>query len=185
LLDDLRSHDHDTVARALAVVGKDILGLPAVARQATAGEEDAHWELVGPRRTLAFEVKLAPQAHRVVNDDVEQAEGAVRALATERGVPARGLLVTPYDQCDETAAARLDRVRLIQRNVVVAEIERLLAVMREYRRGWNDDAAVRAERRNVVADRVPPPDWLDRATEVSDRWVNAAMINRAASATAA
>lgn len=180
LLDDLGSDDHDTVARALAAVGKDVLGLSAMARQATAGEEDAYWELVEPRRTLAFEVKLAPQAQRVVNDDVEQAEGAVRALATARGVPARGLLVTPYHQCEETAAARLDRVRLIERGVLAAEVERVLALMREYRRGWNDDAAVRAERRAAIADQVPAPDWLFRAGELAERWVDAEIIERAA-----
>src|SRR5262249_1673614 len=144
LLDDLRSDDHDTVARALATVGKDLLGLAASARQATAGEEDAHWELADPRRTLAFEVKLAPPARRVVNDHVEQAEGAVRALESRRGVAARGLLVTPFHVCDETAATRLERVRLIERGVLVTEVERLVGLMREYRRGWTDDAGVRA-----------------------------------------
>jgi hypothetical protein len=180
LLDDLRSNNHDTIARALAAVGRDVLGLAAGARQATAGEEDAYWELPGPRRTLAFEVKLAPQAQRVVNEDVEQAEGAVRALATDRGVPARGLLVTPHQDCEETAAARLERVRLIERSVVVAEIERLLALVREYRRGWNDDAAVRTQRRAAVADHVPTPDWLYRATELSERWVDTETMARAA-----
>jgi hypothetical protein len=180
LLDDLRSDHHDTVARALAAVGKDVLGLSALARQPTAGEEDAYWELAGPRRTLAFEVKLAPRARRVVNDDVQQAEGAVRALEAARGVPARGLLVTPYRACDETAAARLDRVRLIERGVLVAEIERLLAVIREYRRGWSDDAGVRAERRAAVADLVPPLDWLWRTTELDEPWVEATTIERTA-----
>jgi hypothetical protein len=179
LLDDLRSNDHDTVARAIATVGKDILGLTAVAPQATAGEEDANWELVGPRRMLAFEVKLAPQAQRVVNDDIEQAEGAVRALEAARGVPARGLLVTPYRACDETAAQRLERVRLIERSVLVAEVERLLDVIREYRRGWNDDAGVRADRRTAVAGQVPPLDWLWRATELVPDWIDSAAIARA------
>jgi hypothetical protein len=178
LLDDLRSDDHDTVARALAAVGKDMVGLPAFARQATAGEEDAYWELVGPRRTLAFEVKLAPQTQRVVNDDVEQAEGAVRALEASRGAPARGLLVTPHRACDDTAAARLERVRLIERGVLVAEIERLLSVIREYRRGWDDDAGVRAEHRAAVAGLVPPLDWLWRASELAEQWVETETIER-------
>jgi hypothetical protein len=179
LLDDLRSDNHDTVARAIAMVGKDVLGLSALARQATSGEEDACWELVGPRRTLAFEVKLAPQARRIVNDDVEQAEGAVRALETVSGVPARGLLVTPYRACDETAVARLDRVRLIERGVLVAEIERLLAAIREYRRGWSDDAGMRGERRAAVAGQVPPVDWLWRTTELAEPWVETEAIELA------
>jgi hypothetical protein len=58
--------------------------------------------------------------------------------------------------------ARLDRVRLIERGVLVAEIERLLSIIREYRRGWNDDADVHNERRSAVAGLVPAPDWLSR-----------------------
>jgi hypothetical protein len=178
LLNDLRSGHHDTIARALATFGKDILGLPAAARNATAGEEDAYWELARPRRTLAFEVKLAPHAQRVVNDDVEQAEGAVRALENDRGVPARGLLVTPYRACDETAAARLDRVRLIERGALVAEIDAVLGVLRQYRRGWNDDAIVRAERRAAVAGLVPTADWLWRASERAEEWVEGEVLER-------
>jgi hypothetical protein len=53
-----------------------------------------------------------------VNDDVEQAEGAVRALEAARGAPARGLLVTPHRACADSAAARLERVRLIERGVL-------------------------------------------------------------------
>ncbi|HEY1776478.1 MAG TPA: helicase C-terminal domain-containing protein [Solirubrobacteraceae bacterium] len=180
LLDDLRSSDHDTVSHAIATVGRDLLGLAGGNRQPTAGEEDALWELTAPRRTLAFEVKLAPQARRVVNDDVEQAEGAARALEAERGVAARGLLVIPYRACDQTAAARLERVRLIERDVFVAEIERLVAILREYRRGWNEDAGVRAERRTAVAGQLPPPDWLWRAAEASEQWVEEETIARAA-----
>lgn len=185
LLDDLRSDDHDTVARAIATAGRDLLGLSADARQPTAGEEDAYWDLVGPRRTLAFEVKLAPQSRRVVNDDVEQAEGAARALETDRGAQARGLLVTPHRDCGESAAARLDRVRLIERRVLVHEVDRVLGVLREYRRGWNDDANVRAERRAAVSDDVPPTDWLYRATELVDQWVDAEAIATSASRTRA
>jgi hypothetical protein len=179
LLEGLRSNDHDTVARAIARVGEDILGLTAVAPQATAGEEDANWKLVGPRRVLAFEVKLAPQVQRVVNDDIEQAEGAVRALEAAHGVPARGLLVTPHRACEPTAAQRLDRVRLIERSVLVAEIERLVDVMRDYRRGWSTDAGARADRRTAVAGQVPPLDWLWRATELVPEWVETATIERA------
>jgi hypothetical protein len=178
LLDELRSDDHDTVARAIADVGKQLLGLSAVARQATGGEEDAYWELVDPRRTLAFEVKLAPKSRRVVNDDVEQAEGATRALETALGVSARCLLVTPYHECDQTAAARLERVRLLQRGVLVAEVERLLSVLREYRRGWTDDAAVRVARRDAVGGMVPPRDWLWNASELAEQWVELEAIER-------
>ena len=96
-MDDLRGDSHDAVARAVATVGTTLLGLPADARQATSGEEDAYWELSSPRRVLSFEVKLAPKVQRVVNHDVEQAEGATRALGAEREVPARGLLITPHD----------------------------------------------------------------------------------------
>ena len=179
LLEELRSSNHDAVARALAAVGNEVLGVAAVARQPTTGEEDANWELPGPRRTLAFEVKLAPQAQRIINADVQQAEGAVRALETERGNTARGLLLTPYRACEESAAARLERVRLIERDVLIAEVERLLSVLRDYRRGWSSNAVARAERRRAVAGALPPVDWLWRALERSDHWVEAETLSQA------
>jgi hypothetical protein len=111
LLSDLRSSDHDTVARAIARVGSDLLGLSSAAPQATSGEEDAFWELISPRRTLTYEVKLAPKVQVMVNEDVEQAEGATKAAEVERENEARGVLVTPHEEIEETAAARLDRVR--------------------------------------------------------------------------
>ena len=185
LLDDLRSPDHDTVARAIAAVGTDLLGLAAAAPPATAGEEDAYWELVAPRRTLTFEVKLAPEARRVVNDDVEQAEGAARAAEAARGNGARGVLITPHAGVDDTAAARLERVRLLKRELFVADVERLLGVVREYRRGWSDDAATRAARRAAVAGDVPRVDWLWHALERSEVWIKAETLAQAWPARAA
>jgi hypothetical protein len=171
LISDLRSDHHDAVARGIAEVGRDLLGLAAEAPEPTAGDEDARWELVSPRRTLTFEVKLAPATGRVVNDDIEQAEGSARAAETSRGNGARGLLITPHETVDETAAARLDRVRLLRRTTFVHQIERLLGILREYRRGWSEDAAIRAERRTAVADDLPSADWLWRALERSETWV--------------
>ena len=179
LMADLRSSNHDEVARAVAEVGRDLLGLAASAPAATGGEEDAHWQLVGPRRTLTFEVKLAPEAQRVVNDDVEQAEGAARAAEAAYGSGARGLLITPHDNVDETAAARLDRVRLLKRDQFVAEVERLLEVVREYRRGWSDDAATRAARRAAVAADAPRVDWLWHAIEHSTAWIEQEALGQA------
>jgi len=160
-------------------VGADLLGLAAAAPKATAGEEDAWWEFTAPRRTLTFEVKLAPQAQRVINDDVEQAEGAARAVEAARGNAARGLLITPHLQVDETAAARLERVRLLKRELFIAEVASLLGVVREYRRGWDEDAAMRAARRAAVADDVPPVDWLWKALERSETWIEAAALEAA------
>ena len=59
---DLRDDHYDAAARAVAAVGTELLGLPADARQATSGEEDAYWELPSPRRVLSCEVELAPKA---------------------------------------------------------------------------------------------------------------------------
>lgn len=179
LIADLRSSDHDTVARAVAEVGADLLGLAASAPVATAGEEDAYWELAGPRRTLTFEVKLAPDAQRVVNDDVEQAEGAAKAAESSRGNGARGVLLTPHESIDETAKARLERVRLLKREIFIGQVERLLAVMREYRRGWNDDAATRVERRTAVAPDLPAVDWLWQAVERSSTWIERETLEQA------
>jgi hypothetical protein len=160
-------------------VGRDLLGLAAGTPQATAGEEDAFWEYGGPRRTITFEVKLAPETRRVVNDDIEQAEGAARAAETTRGCGARGLLVTPHDSVDETAAARLERVRLLNIEILAAQVERILDLLREYRRGWNSDAGLRAERRAAVAGELPPTDWLWRGIERSSIWLDAAALEQA------
>jgi len=179
LVAELGSSNHDAVARAVAEVGRDLLGLAASAPAATAGEEDAHWRFVSPRRTLTFEVKLAPEAQRVVNDDVEQAEGAARAAEAAHGNGARGLLITPHDAVDDTAAVRLDRVRLLRRHQLVAEVERVLDIVREYRRGWTDDAATRAARRASVAGDVPRIDWLWHAIERSTTWIGRESLEEA------
>jgi hypothetical protein len=49
-------------------------------------------------------------------------------------------------------------------------------VIREYRRGWDDDAGVRAERRAAVAGLVPPLDWLWQASELAEHWVETAAL---------
>jgi hypothetical protein len=145
--------------------------MPAKAPRATAGEHDADWELPDPHRILAFEVKLAPTVQRVVNDDVEQAEGAVRALENQRSRPVRGLLVTPWNHADQSALDRLDRVRLLRRDLLVEEVERLIVPLHEYRRGWSEDAGVRAERCRDVEGQLPELDWLWRALERVEAWV--------------
>ena len=179
LLVDLRSDSHDTVAQAVARVGSELLGLAATARQATNGEEDAYWELPFPRRILAFEIKLAPTSSRLVNDDVEQAEGAVRALEASRGRVARGLLLTPYSVIDQTAEARLDRVRPIQLEVFIGEVRHLVGLLREYRRGWGADSAARTGRREAVQTELPPSDWLWKGIDASPCWVEPGTLKRA------
>jgi hypothetical protein len=164
LLDQLSSSDHDTVARAITRVGSELLGLSAGAPQATQGEEDSYWELNDPRRTLSFEVKLAPKKKRVVNDDVEQAEGATRAAETNRGNPVRGILVTPHSEADDTAEARLERVRLMRLGVLVEQVELIFTALRTYRRGWSEDSAARGEVRNAAVAQLPPIDWLWQAS---------------------
>ena len=175
----LRSENHDEVARAIAAVGTDLLGLPTQAPAAAAGEADAYWELSDPRRTLTFEVKLAPRTQRVVNNDVEQAEGAARAAETSRGHSARGILLTPHEAVDETAEARLERVCLMNREVFIDQARRLIAVTREYRQGWSEDAAERAERRRTVAPKLPTIDWLWQALERSLTWIEKETLDQA------
>lgn len=179
LTDDLRGDNHDAVARAIAAVGTELLGLPADARQATSGEEDAYWELPSPRRVLSFEVKLAPKARRVTNDDIEQAEGATRALAVERQVPARGLLITPHDAIDTTAEARLDLVRVLNREMLAQQADSLLDLLDDYRHGWSDDAASRAARRRAVEASLPALDWLWQAATRSSVWVKPGALSDA------
>ena len=176
LLEELGSDDHDTVARAIARFGIEVLGLAGDAPQATAGEHDAEWEFPMPHRILTFEVKLAPVSKRIVNDDVEQAEGATRAVETQRGA-SRGLLVTPWPDADETAVHRLDRVRMIQRDVFIREVRFVLDHLAEYRRGWGEDSIARSDRRRAVEPQLPPIDWLWRARERSTTWVEPATVD--------
>jgi hypothetical protein len=172
LLEELKSPDHDTVARAIARVGSELLGLNADAPKPTSGEEDANWELFGPRRSCAFEVKLAPKAKTVANKDVEQAEGATRVLEKNRGYEARGLLVTPHRSVEDPAAARLERVRLVTLDVLVDQVEKILSLLRAYRRQWAEDHGARDKARRSVADELPPLDWFLRAAAKADVWVD-------------
>jgi hypothetical protein len=179
LTEELQSNDHDAVARAIARVGNELLGLLAEAPKPTSGEHDAHWELLGPHRLVAFEVKMAPTAQRVINDDVEQAEGAVRALEAQRSRPVRGFLVAPWTTADQSALDRLDRVRLIRRDLLVEEILRWLTLLRDYRHGWSEDASVRGELRRAVEARVPEPDWLWQAHEGAEKWIERSHLTQA------
>jgi hypothetical protein len=126
-----------------------------------------------PRRILTFEVKLAPDSERIVNDDVEQAEGAATAAENKRGFKARGVLLTLHKEVDDTAIVRLDHVRLLHLEELASEVQKLLSVLREYRRGWGQDAAARTQAREEVAPQLPPVDWLWSAIEQSEVWIGA------------
>jgi hypothetical protein len=115
----------------------------------------------------------------VINDHVEQAEGATRALAADREVPARGLLITPHDAIDGTAEVRLDLVRVLNREVLAEQVDGLIDLLRDYRRGWSDDALTRAARRKAVERQLPPLDWLWRAAERSSVRVQPAALSDA------
>jgi Helicase C-terminal domain len=179
LMKDLRSETHDRVASGVAQVGAELLGLSASARQAVKGEEDAYWDFSSPRRILAFEVKLAPTSRKVTNDDVEQAEGAAKALATHHQCPVRGILISPHSAVDETAVARLERIRLIHRDLFIEQVNKLVAPFREYRRGWGTDSLARAARRSAVQSDLPAPDWLWKTLEATTVWVEAAELDKA------
>ena len=176
---DLRAGSHDAVVQGIARFGREVLGLGANTPSPTQGEHDADWELREPSRVLAFEVKLAPTRQRTVNADVNQAEGAVRALEQQRARPARGLIVTPWSVADDSAIERLDRTRLIELAVFADQVERHVRLLREYRRGWNEDSEVRRERRLAVDRRLPPRDWLWQATHQTAIWVGESDLARA------
>ena len=173
LVGDLFSEHHDTVAKTIARIGSELLGLASDTPQPTSGEHDAHWELSTPPRMLAFEVKLAPQRERIVNDDVEQAEGSARASESRTGHGTRILIVTPHGDADATAIERLERGRLIQVKVLADEVAKLLAVVREYRQGWTDDARVRSQRRLAVQSGLPAIDWIWGAFDTTSDWIEA------------
>jgi len=113
---------------------------------------------------------MAPKVQKVINDDIEQAEGATRTLEAQREIPARGLFITPHKSIDETAEARLDRVRVINQEVLAEQVDRLLDLVHDYRRGWSDDALTRASRRKVVEPALPTLDWLWQAAKRSTVW---------------
>jgi len=115
----------------------------------------------------------------VTNDDIEQAEGATRALSAEREAPARGLLVTPHDVIDKTAEARLDLVRVLNREVLAEQADSLLDLLDDYRHGWSHDAMSRAARRKAVETSLPALDWLWRAAARSSVWVTPDALSNA------
>jgi hypothetical protein len=92
----------------------------------------------------------------------------------------RGLIVTPHTQVDQTALHRLERARLIEQRVLAKKVERVLASVREYRRGSVDDTGVRAGRRAAVEAELPPLDWLWSAQERSPAWVDGDALSRRA-----
>ncbi len=175
----LTSSDHDTVARAIAQVGSELLGLEADARKATSGEEDAYWNLSAPARSLCFEVKLAPKVKAIANKDVSQAESAARALENKKGQPVKGLLVTPHTSVEDTAVDRLERMRLISVDTFVEAVEELLALLRTYRGLWDHDAASRKAARAAVALELPQLDWMWRAVESAEDWVTDELLDSA------
>ena len=172
LLSDLGGQSHDGVARAIDELGR-LLGLTTELPKAKQGEHDALWELSGPRRRLVFEVKLAPQAKSTSIKDVNQAEGATRAVeATSDGIAIRGLLVTPHEKMESNAAARLDRVRLLYLGDLYSFASELLRLLGVYADGWSEDAKAREERRNAVEPELPDVETLWKRRKVTtSRWV--------------
>lgn len=173
LENDLGSTRHDTVARALARFGKDVLGLETEAPKATSGEPDVVWWFTRPTRALVYEIKLAPKTHRVTNEAVEQAEGAVRFVKTKNPTAdACGLIVTPHAEIDDTAEARLDRTSLVHLDSLVEEVGRILLILREYQKGWTRKSEHRTARRAAVERDLPRRlDWFWAAADKADPWL--------------
>lgn len=169
---DLSEGTHDEVAIAVARVGSELLGLSSHTPRATAGEHDADWEYGAPHRVIAFEVKLAPDARRVVIGDIDQAEGAVRAAAEQTGADVAGILLTPWAEADPNAVARTDAVRLLRIDVMLDYVDALLATIREYRRGWMPSSAVRGSRREALGNRVPEVEAMWKAHAAADTWID-------------
>lgn len=180
LLSDLGGDSHDGVIRAIAELGR-LLGLKTEAPQAKQGEHDLLWELTGPRRRMVFEVKLAPQAKSTSIKDVNQAEGATRAVeTTSEDVAVRGLLLTPHEKLESKAAARLDRVRLVGLGDIYSFASKLLQLLGIYADGWSDDAKAREERRNLVEPELPDLELLWKRRKVSaSPWVALSRKKRA------
>ena len=165
ILQDLDGSSHDSVIGGLAELGR-LLGLGVQVPKAKQGEHDLQWELSNPGRRLVFEVKLAPRANCTAIKDVNQAEGAVRAVEAAPGVtPVRGLLVTPHEAIEPEAAARLERVRLVRLTDLRAFAQQLLDLLARYADGWSEDARARERARKLVEGQLPD---LEAALEAQE-----------------
>ena len=173
ILEDLDGRSHDGVVRGLAEIG-GLLGVGVQIPKAKQGEHDLEWELSNPGRRLVFEVKLAPKAKCTTIKDVNQAEGAVRAIGgTPGATPVRGLLVTPHEAIEPEAAARLERVRLVRLADLRDFAQQLLDLLALYASGWSEDARARERARKLVEGRLPDLELLWKRKKTSERspWV--------------
>lgn len=179
LMADVEGDDHDAVARAVAEVGR-LLGLAAQTPKATQGEHDVLWELTDPRRRLMFEVKLAPRAKQTSIKDVNQAEGAVRAVAgASESVRVRGILLTPHKTIAPEAVARLHEVRLLRVTEFGRFAAELLRLLGLYAEGWSADADAREARRRAVESRLPDVERMwKRRPAAADPWLMPLRRNR-------
>jgi hypothetical protein len=172
LTDELTSDNHDSVVGAIRSLGSELLGIAAEAPKATSGECDVIWRAGGDKpRFLAFEVKLSPSAKKITNKDVEQAEGAVRALEAKSNADVIGLIVTPHHDIQKTAIDRLERCALVECEKLKSYTQRLVELLTEYRRGWSDDAGIRLERRAAVESELPTVDALWVAAASAKPWL--------------
>jgi hypothetical protein len=161
------------VTDAVRELGR-LLGLAAHAPQATQGEHDVLWELAEPGRRLVFEIKLAPDSKTIAIKDVNQAEGATRAVQAEHpGAPVRGVIVTPHDTVEPKALVRLELVRLLALADLQAFTSQLLTLLGVYANGWSEDAATREHLRNEVEPQLPDLEllWKRRKDPKDSPWV--------------
>ena len=173
ILEDLEGSSHDGVIRALGELG-GMLGVGVQVPKAKQGEHDLLWELRAPGRRLVFEVKLAPKAKSTSIKDVNQAEGAVRAVeAVSPAVAVRGLLVTPHEAIEPSAAARLERVRLVRLTDLRAFAQQLLDLLGLYAADWSEDASARERARKRVEGRLPDFEllWKRKKSPDTTPWV--------------
>ncbi len=173
ILKDLDGSSHDRVIRGLAELG-GLLGVGVQVPKAKQGEHDLQWELSNPGRRLVFEVKLAPKAKYTAIKDVNQAEGAVRAVEAASGAtPVRGLLVTPHESIAPEAAARIERVRLVRLVDLQDFAKQLLDMLALYADGWSEDARARERARKLVEGQLPDLEllWKRKKTPERSPWV--------------
>jgi hypothetical protein len=174
ILEDLEGgSSHDGVVRALAELG-GALGVGVQVPKAKQGEHDLLWELSAPGRLLVFEVKLAPKAKSTSIKDINQAEGAVRAVeAVSPAIAVRGLLVTPHEAIESSAVARLERVRLVRLADLQAFAQQLLDLLALYSDGWSEDAKARERARERVESRLPDSEllWKRKKSPDTTPWV--------------
>lgn len=153
---------HGQVCAALETLG-DLLGFSSN-RPGGQGAPDVLWKAT--ESAITVEAKIELKRDFISRSDVDQANGQRKAIVEETHLgddKVHGVIVSPVNKVDDTAAKALGPVRVLPLTVVDELWDRLEAVMREYWKLWvRADAVARTKARHAASMRLPPTGWLGR-----------------------